>query len=289
MAMAQKFLNAAAAPKNPEQGREKSHPASATNPKSFFSFHYPSITIMSEASLKRKTETTTTQIPSSLDDMDRSELVDLLCKVATERDGLKLQLDQLHQQQQKKQKLLQQTALAVSTAHTTTVAAVVAAPVTPTAAEVTAIRKRLGKMAVKAIKKGCHGGTKKPISEFSEGSVSSIMAKAMLQDLQSSLMSDTARMTKYKVTNDTTICEFLGTDRLVHPVKDDGKGYVCFGGPKPKIYAWAKYDSMEIKYDKRDQTLQLKIKTVYAGSGRPEHAGTLIAYSKGETDILREY
>jgi hypothetical protein len=46
---------------------------------------------------------------------------------------------------------------------------------------------------------------------------------------------------------------------------------------------------MEIKYDKRDQTLQLKIKTVYADSGRPEFATNLMAYSKGETDILREY
>jgi hypothetical protein len=235
---------------------------------------------MSEVSLKRNAETTITQIPCSLDDVDRSQLVDLLRKVATERDGLQLQLEQQQQQQQqekKKQKLMQQPSLAVSTARATTVAAVVAAPVTPiaaapvtpTAAEVLTVRKRLGKMAVKTIKKGNHGGTKKPISEISEGNVSPIMAKAMLQELESSQMSDTARMTKYKVTCEMTIAAYLCTDRLVHPVKHDGKGFISFGGSKPKVYAWARYDSMEIKYDKREQTLQLKIKTVFACSGRP--------------------
>lgn len=92
-------------------------------------------------------------------------------------------------------------------------------------------------------------------------------------------------MTKWKITNDTVIAKFLQTKRLIHPVKFNGK-VLTFGGAPPRVYCWAGFESMEVKYDKSACNLVLKIKTFEAGTGSPEFVPNLVAYADGLVDTL---
>jgi hypothetical protein len=91
-------------------------------------------------------------------------------------------------------------------------------------------RKKLGKAATDAIKKKVQGERKmrvfqlKLISE--EGDTSIETVKAATEDLGGFLISDTAKFTKWKVTCSESIADFLTTERLIHPVKHDGKGFI---------------------------------------------------------------
>ena len=77
------------------------------------------------------------------------------------------------------------------------------------------------------------------------------------------------------------VSRFLGIERLVHPVKFDGM-VLSFGGAPVHVYAWAAFESLEIKYENASKVLTLKSRTFLAGSGRPEAQPRLLAYSRGE-------
>ena len=53
----------------------------------------------------------------------------------------------------------------------------------------------------------------------------------------------------------------------IHPVKFDGKT-ISLGGTRPKIYAFANYDSLEAKFEKKTNTLNLKFRSRLAGTGK---------------------
>ena len=93
-----------------------------------------------------------------------------------------------------------------------------------------------------------------------------------------------ARMTRWVLTgNDVSM--FLGIERLVHPVKFDGM-VLAFAGIPVNVYAWAAFESLEIKYENASKVLTLKSRTFLAGSGRPEAQPRLLAYSRGEAGGL---
>jgi len=141
-----------------------------------------------------------------------------------------------------------------------------------------AMRKRLRDKIVKAVKKTAHNDRRKPYSEISDGCPSKAVAVALMNNLHPK--SDTARMTRWVLTgNDVSM--FLGIERLVHPVKFDGM-VLSFGGAPVHVYAWAAFESLEIKYENASKVLTLKCKTFLAGSGRPEAQPRLLAYSRGE-------
>ncbi len=50
------------------------------------------------------------------------------------------------------------------------------------------------------------------------------------------------------------------------------------------MYHWARFVSLEAKYDKREMTLKYTAKTVAAGSGRPENVPEIVRYSRGERE-----
>jgi len=141
-----------------------------------------------------------------------------------------------------------------------------------------AMRKRLRDKIVKAVKKTAHNDRKKPYSEISDGCASRAVAVALMGGLHPK--SDTARMTRWVLTgNDVSM--FLGIERLVHPVKFDGM-VLAFAGIPVNVYAWAAFESLEIKYENAAKVLTLKARTFLAGSGRPEAQPRLLAYSRGE-------
>ena len=141
-----------------------------------------------------------------------------------------------------------------------------------------AMRKRLRDKIVKAVKKTAHNDRRKPYSEISDGCASRAVAGALMGGLHPK--SDTARMTRWVLTgNDVSM--FLGIERLVHPVKFDGM-VLAFAGIPVNVYAWAAFESLEIKYENAAKVLTLKCRTFLAGSGRPEAQPRLLAYSRGE-------
>lgn len=214
------------------------------------------------------------ELPHDLQELPKENLIGLIHTLVKERNALQQELET--ERAAKKPKLSVNTVLAAS---------VPPASVTPTASNVAAIKKRMGKALVNAVKKAAHSSNnKKPATEVSEGGMSPEMAQAIFGHL--SPKSDTKRMTKWHLHNDTEIASLLSCDRLVHPVKHDGKGLLFFGGRPRKIYGWAGFDQMEIKYDKRDQALQLKIRSYCVGVGPPEYRPGYVAYSKGQTNIL---
>jgi len=114
------------------------------------------------------------------------------------------------------------------------------------------------------------------------------------------IISETKRQLRWKIDDDDSIImHILGRDeRLIHPVKHDGSGFYVFpisssteesisssSSTSPSsahsmvknransiLYHWARFVSLEVRYDKRDMTLVYIAKTVAAGIGRPERA-----------------
>ena len=145
-----------------------------------------------------------------------------------------------------------------------------------------AMRKRLRDKIVKAVKKTAHNDRRKPYSEISDGCASRDVAVALMGGLHPK--SDTARMTRWVLTgNDVSM--FLGIERLVHPVKFDGM-VLAFAGIPVNVYAWAAFESLEIKFENASKVLTLKSRTYLAGSGRPEAQPRLLAYARGEAGGL---
>ena len=145
-----------------------------------------------------------------------------------------------------------------------------------------AMRKRLRDKIVKAVKKTAHNDRRKPYSEISDGCASRDVAIALMGGLHP--RSDTARMTRWVLTGND-VSRFLGIERLVHPVKFDGM-VLSFGGAPVHVYAWAAFESLEVKYENASKVLTLKARTLLAGSGRPEAQPRLLAYSRGEAGGL---
>ena len=145
------------------------------------------------------------------------------------------------------------------------------------------MKKRLADKSVKAIKKTKHNDKRKPYTEVTEGMPSKATALALLDGLAPK--SDTARMTRWLLEGDTAATRWLGIEKLVHPVAFDGK-VLCFAGERPRVYAWAGIESLEIKYEPSASLLTLKFRTFMAGSGAPHFAPRLVAYSRGEAPTL---
>ena len=145
-----------------------------------------------------------------------------------------------------------------------------------------AMRKRLRDKIVKAVKKTAHNDRRKPYSEISDGCPNKAVAVALMDGLHPK--SDTARMTRW-VLSGNDVSMFLGIERLVHPVKFDGM-VLSFGGAPVHVYAWAAFESLEIKFENASKVLTLKARTSLAGSGRPEAQPRLLAYSRGEAGGL---
>ena len=145
-----------------------------------------------------------------------------------------------------------------------------------------AMRKRLRDKIVKAVKKTAHNDRRKPYSEISDGCASRAVAVALMGGLHPK--SDTARMTRW-VLSGNDVSRFLGIERLVHPVKFDGM-VLSFGGAPVHVYAWAAFESLEVKFENASKVLTLKSRTFLAGSGRPEAQPRLLAYSRGEAGGL---
>ena len=239
----------------------------------------------SSAAAAKAKSATAVQVPANLSALSSEQLRGLVLDLDGERQALRLQLTAATKAQTNNaggaKKARKPAPISTSSAAS---AAAAAAPtvVTPTAKEVTTVQKRLGKNVERSVKKLTFGNRKKPTCEVSEGGMSPEMATALMKECSSSLKSDTKKMTKWLLTDDADIAALLQTKRLIHPCKFNGKVW-SFGGSKPKIYVWAGYEQCEVKYDKGQKNLTIKVKCFEAGTGSPEspYAAQLVAYADG--------
>ena len=78
-------------------------------------------------------------------------------------------------------------------------------------------------------------------------------------------LSSSKKMTKISVAP-SEIPGWLGIEEMVHPVKFDGKVW-CLAGQRPQVYAWAAFESLEVKIEAH--MITLKFRTYLGRTGRP--------------------
>ena len=234
------------------------------------------------ASSAAKAKSAAVLVPADLSTLNNEQLQGLVRNLDEERQALRLQLAAATKAQQNNAKKARKPAPISTSSAASAAAAAAPTVVTPTAKEVTTVQKRLGKNVERSVKKLTFGNRKKPTCEVSEGGMSPEMATALMKEYSSSLKSDTKKMTKWLLTDDADIAALLQTKRLIHPCKFNGKVW-SFGGTKPKIYVWAGYEQCEVKYDKSQRNLTIKVKCFEAGTGSPEspYSVRLVAYADG--------
>ena len=153
--------------------------------------------------------------------------------------------------------------------------------------DVDQVQKQLGKRVFSTIQSATHGARKVPKATISTENISPSLISTMMQPYDAQRSSDSSRMTKWNFTNDVDIANILQTERLIHPVKHDGSGYILpAGNSLLNTYHWARFVSMEVRYDKRVCLLSVVVKTRDAGCGRPENESGKVGYSRGESEDL---
>ena len=140
--------------------------------------------------------------------------------------------------------------------------------------DATAVKKRLLKRTTTEVKKTAHNDKKKPYSTVSDAVPDEDAARQLFESITPT--SDTKAMIKWKLTGMDVSRWFKddpnAIELYIHPVKFDGKVIALFG-TKPKVYAWAAFESVEAKYEKKTNLLSLKVRTYMAGTGRPDMYG----------------
>lgn len=214
--------------------------------------------------------------------------------------------------------------------------------ITITQEEVSSLRENLGRDLIHSIRAhALHGGRRIPKSTIVESGISLDVARAIMmfdgndniEGRAVTVVSDTKRLTRWRVDDDAVIMRVLGRDeKLVHPVRHDGTGIYFLlpssvraasatstaasssssleasGSPlspsQPSIsvtnggngtsknansmYHWARFISLDVKYDKLQKALSYTAKTVAAGSGRPDNVPEIVNYSRGEREDYPE-
>lgn len=207
---------------------------------------------------------TNTSIPPNLESLERSELIRLLKRVADERDKLRVEMEN---PAAKKAKTSTTLAPIFCSNNSSTPGSTTTNPQTTPSFNASAAKKRIAKNTVRLVKKSAHNDKKKPWTEVTDSIPSSASAIQLLEG--HTPKSDTARMIKWELLGNDTVVNWLGLEeKFIHPVKFDGKVW-CLAGEKPKIYAWAAFEKVEIKYIKNTGSLEMKFRTFMARTGNP--------------------
>ena len=135
--------------------------------------------------------------------------------------------------------------------------------------EIEELQKLLHERITTAIKSSIHGGRKVPKSTVTLHDVHINLARALMSNHDTQMISDTKRMIKWNLVNDIDIIKVLNceNERFVYPVKHDGAGYIFSStftdnnSDGRNAYCWAKFVGMEVRYDKKERLLSLIVKT----------------------------
>lgn len=206
-----------------------------------------------------------TQIPQELEYLPPDHLIHLLRIVAAERDDL---FQQLQREHAKTAALFQNDVYGFPHPEPATAALAVPEEIdrAPSTFRVDAAKKRIAKKSYNLVKKTAHNKTKKPYSEISEAVPTVAKVYSLFEGY--GVKVETSRLIKWQLTGGQVVEWLGGANKYIHPVRFDGK-VIAFGTSKPFIYAWASYDGLQAKYDKKGGSLTLRFRTKMVGSGRP--------------------
>ena len=150
-------------------------------------------------------------VPDNLEALPSDELVQLVKDLAAERDGL---------ERDAKRQATAATPRTASTASTATPAS--AGSAAPNVKDVQVILGRLRAKAEKAIKKTKHSQSRKPYTEVTEGIGNKELALALMRGQSAYQKSDTARMTRWLFDEDAAISNWLGIERQIRMLPQQG-------------------------------------------------------------------
>lgn len=229
-----------------------------------------------------------TDLPPNLDYLPREEVLNLLKRVASDRDRLiaehnkkesnskKPRGSSNHNQNNNNYSTIQQqhSVLPAATQQAGFIqpyayAAAALSPAAPFDAIVT--KKRIFKNASSQIKKTVHSERNKPTTDVLDcvSSEHSIMA---LMDgyLPTKTTSNNSAMTWILDTNQVLDWFNIHENPYIHPVANRIKT-IYFAGSKPNVYAHVAIDNLDIKWERKTGTLRLRFQTAVVGTGRPPH------------------
>lgn len=208
-----------------------------------------------------------TVLPYNVEDLPKEDVVSLLKRVAAERDDV---ISQLESQKPKKQKITHLSpAPTDGSSHMNYVSPSLPAAAPVASFNVEATKKRIFKNATARIKKTVHTDRNKPYTEVLECVPSDTAIMSLMDGIEPK--SDRAHMKKWML-NEQQIMDWLMIHDapLIHPVTNK-INTICLFGEKPNIYAYAKIESLEVKWERKSGSLTLKFRTLVAGTGRPPH------------------
>jgi hypothetical protein len=120
--------------------------------------------------------------------------------------------------------------------------------------------------SLRVIKNAEHGSTrKKPISSI-KAPITRAEGLQLLMNV-GTVISDTPRSHK-RLLNRAEIIDWLSMPEHVHPVRFTARVW-CAAGSSPSVYAWATYESLEVRCEANSMTL--KFQTSFSGSGLPDY------------------
>jgi len=146
------------------------------------------------------------------------------------------------------------------------------------------VQKRLGQTLLTSIQQTAVHGLRKVPKTTIKSEITRAVIAAMMQTYENQQVSDSKRMTKWNFESIQQIVKLLKLpERLIHPVKHDGSGHILpRGSSVSNVYHWAKFQEVQVRYDKRDGMVTIMAKTVVVGCGRPENVPERARYSRGE-------
>lgn len=198
-----------------------------------------------------------TEIPADLNALSKEQLIALVNDLAYERSTMDRELKKARTASPA---IAAKTSTQKSNARPFTSSVASSAP----KFDVVAMKKRISKKSASLIKKAAHNNKKKPFTEIAECVPSEAAVMTLFDSIPT--VSNNARMIKWKLNGNEEVNNWLGnTSEYIHPVKFDGL-LKSFFGERPSFYAFAAYDSLEAKFEKKTNALTLKFRSRLAGS-----------------------
>jgi hypothetical protein len=135
--------------------------------------------------------------------------------------------------------------------------------------DVAGTKKRILKNATQRIKKTVHTDRNKPYTEVLE----CVPTEAAVLLLMTGFEPKSHRhpMIKWQL-NEEQVIDWLNMydSPLIHPVTNK-INTICLFGQKPNLYVHAKIESLEIKWERKSGSFNLRFRTMVAGYGTPPH------------------
>ncbi len=132
-----------------------------------------------------------------------------------------------------------------------------------------AMKEYIVRKASNALKKLPHKKGSHPITEFTEYLANEAAALKLFEGVESTCR--TPQLIRWELTSNEEINSWLGKkDQYIHPV-EDGEWFIEWGTVYNPLYAWAKFHSCEVTFDKTSNCLTFTFRSELFATGRDEN------------------